>query len=32
MFREDEGMFYRKINNAKERTGTVPDIKKIVDF
>ena len=24
MFREDEGMFYRKINNTKERKETVP--------
>ena len=32
MFREDEGMFYRKINNTKERQGTVPDIEKFVDF
>ena len=32
MFREDKGMFYRKINNTKERQGTVPDIEKFVDF
>ena len=32
MFRDDEGMFYRKINNTKERQGTVPDIEKFVDF
>ena len=27
MFREDEGMFYQKINNTKERQGIVPDRK-----
>ena len=32
MFREDEGRFYRKINNAKGRRGTVPDIDKFVEF
>ena len=32
MFREDEGMFYRNINNTKERQGKVPDIEKFVDF
>ena len=32
MFREDEGRFYRKINNAKGRRGTVPDIEKFVEF
>ena len=32
MFREDTGMFYRKINNTKERRGTVPDIDKFVQF
>ena len=32
MFREDEGMFYRKINYTKERYGAVPDIEKFVYF
>ena len=32
MFREDEGMFYRKINNTKKRQEAVPDIEKFVDF
>ena len=32
MFRVNEGMFYRKINNTKERKGTVPAIDKFVEF
>jgi hypothetical protein len=32
MFREDEARFYRKMNNAKGRRGTVPDIDKFVEF
>ena len=32
MFRVDEGMFYRKINNTKERQGTVPVSKNLLIF
>lgn len=32
MFRQDKGMFYRKINNTKEKKGKVPDIDKFVEF
>ena len=29
-FREDEGRFYRKMNQTKNFTGTVPEIEKFV--
>ena len=32
MFKEDEGRFYRNINNSKLRRGKVPRIKKFVKF
>ena len=31
-FREDEGRFYRKINQTKNFTGTIPEIEKFVEF
>ena len=32
MFKEDEGMFYKKTNKANERKGKVPKIEKFVEF
>ena len=32
MFKEDEGMFYRRINGKKKRQGKVPEMDKFVTF
>jgi hypothetical protein len=32
MFKENEGMFYRRINSTKKKRGEVPDIDKFVEF
>ena len=32
MFKEDEGMFYRRFNAKKKRKGKVPEIDKFVNF
>ena len=32
MFKEDEGMVYKKTNSMKERKGKVPKIEKFLEF